>query len=94
MKARARITLRSTAAGGREGPIQSGYLTLVGIDGVLSSASAHLLNVDLMQPGEVHEIELRFADPNYFGSRIHLGVRITLNEGTRTIGEGEITEIL
>jgi hypothetical protein len=93
MKIRAIITLLPTDAGGRQESIKTGYITLVGIAGLLSSASIHLQHVDVAHPGETHEVELRFADPQPLGGRIRAGARITLNEGRRSIGEGKILEV-
>ena len=92
MRARARVHFVETAAGGRSGLVRSGYIALVGVGGVRSSAAVRLLSAELARPGEVHDVELTFANPGYVGDRARPGVPITFNEGKRTVAEGVILE--
>jgi translation elongation factor EF-Tu-like GTPase len=91
--ATARVALRSTAAGGREGPINTGYRALVVIDGFNSDAILTLTNGREGLPGGEAEIELSFLFPEYFGARLRVGATFEMREGARVIGTGTIERL-
>lgn len=87
------MILQTTEAGGRETPIASGYRAGVTIDGVTSTASVRLLAKDHAYPGETHDIELTFGNPELVDSLVRVGARFTFKEGLRVIGEGTIESV-
>lgn len=48
--------------------------------------------VELKESG-LYEISISFIEPNYFKDELIIGKRITINEASKVLSEGEITYI-
>jgi hypothetical protein len=90
------MTFLPTSEGGRSGPTENGYHPQFTCDGVGWSAAHHYIGTSRVFPGETVRANLTFytADPASLVARIGVGKEFTIEEGTRTVARGRVTDIL
>lgn len=91
IKVRAKIRLYKI----RKTPFKSGYRPLFNfIDEMKTSGQITLLDRKKIFPGESGYTEILFLNKEYLGKDFSEGVKFTFDEGSETLGEGEIISII
>lgn len=90
------VTLLSSEAGGRIGPVSSGYRPNhdFGIEGSTNDAVHEYPGVERLRPGECARALLWLAFPEAQHGRLYSGFEFTVQEGGRVVGKGKIIQVL
>jgi hypothetical protein len=92
------IHLFSTGEGGREGPIRSGYRSMVHFlsnpEWKTNDAIMTLEDRDSCSPGDACPARLRFLSPELVQSLLAPTEPFELMEGGRRVGRGEILNLM
>ena len=96
---KAKIRLRTAAEGGRSTPIKSGYRPnhILEKSDTEKLLKTHIGDIqfddqEFIQPGETKIVTVRFLRVAAVEKHIHVGLKWLINEGSRTIADGEIIE--
>ena len=90
----AEITYLSTANGGREGYLLSGYRGQFHYDGRDWDAPQYFVDREKVEPGESVTANLYFLSPREHVDKVVVGTVFLIREGLRTVGYGTVTELL
>ena len=90
---RARVTFLHSDEGGAEHPFENGFMTTVGIEGILTPAIVRINTATVANPGETHQVEVAFVYTDYVGERLRAFAEITFNQERRLVARGAITEV-
>ena len=90
----ARITFLPTSAGGRHGPVYSGYRPQFFYDGRDWDAVQNYPDVIRVNPGDSVLATITFLSPESHRGRIRKGMRFDVREGSRVVAHGCVTLIL
>lgn len=93
----AKLKYRSTEEGGRKGYAASGYRPHIEFDNYpeyLTSGDQTFINKEKVYPGDSVKAKINIIGTEYFAKRLYVGKKFKFCEGSRTIGIGEITEII
>jgi elongation factor Tu len=90
----AEIWFLSHNAGGRRGPVASGYRPQFFYENEDWDATHEYPGVDWVQPGERVLARLAFITPDQHWGRIYVGMPFLLREGSKTVGYGIVKGIL
>lgn len=92
----AEISLLPTEQGGRQGPAVSGYRPNHDFElaGTLNDAAHEYIGTDTLYPGQTSLANIWLLAPQYQQGRLHVGFRFTVQEGSKIVGNGVITEVL
>lgn len=81
--------------GTRKTPIKSGYTPDFDfIKKTLTGGCIILLDRELMFPGEMAEVEIRFLYQEFLGKDFSIGTKLFFYEGQIQTGEGEVKSII
>lgn len=91
----AEITFLTSAQGGRKSSAISGYRPNhdFGLDGMLNDASHEYINTQVVALGQTVMANMWFLVAQYQAGRLHPGFRFTVQEGSRVVGHGVITQV-
>ena len=90
----AEITYLSTANGGRQGYVASGYRGQFHYDGHDWDAPQYFVESDRVEPGESVTARLYFLTPQAHVGKVKVGTVFLVREGLKTVGYGRITKLL
>lgn len=97
---KAKITMKTTQEGGRQFGFKSGYRPnhVFELPTNLQILVTYIGDIqfddqELIEPGETKVITVRFLKMKEVEKYINVGQKWFINEGTRTVGFGEILEI-
>ncbi|WP_162418445.1 hypothetical protein [Cyclobacterium roseum] len=80
---------------GRKTPFTSGYRPLFNfVKEMKTSGRIDLIDREQFCPGEEGEVEILFLNKVYLGNDFDIGKTFLFGEGTFTLGEGTVEEIL
>ena len=88
------VTYIPTEAGGRKKPAFSGYRPQFYYDGHDWDAIQNYPDVEQVNPGDTVRVIFTFLSPNENFGKIAPGTLFLIREGTRTVGYGQVTQIL
>lgn len=91
----AEITFLPTESGGRQKPVRSGYRPNhdFGIPGMLNDAQHEYTDKESVSPGETVTARLQLHRPDLQRGRLFVGMRFTVQEGNRIVGNGKILRV-
>ena len=91
----AKIKFITTAQGGRKSSAISGYRPNhdFGLDGMLNDATHEYIDTKMVAPGQTVMANMWFLAAQYQVGRLHPGFRFTVQEGSRIVGHGVITQV-
>ena len=79
----------------RKTPFNDGYKPLFNfVSDMKKSGKITLLNKDEFKPGDEGEVNITFLDHKYLGPDFGNGKEFTFSEGTHTLGEGKVLEVI
>ena len=92
----AELNYRSTENGGRKTAAKSGYRPQVKFKFTEKQTSGiqNFIGKDFCLPGEIILAEITVISPEFFESKLEVGMEFNFNEGLNIIGVGKIIEIL
>lgn len=90
----AEITYLSTANGGREGYLLSGYRGQFHYAGHDWDAPQYFVDRERVEPGESVVANLYFLSPREHVDKVVVGTIFLVREGLKTVGYGKVTELL
>jgi len=92
----ATLKYRTSEEGGRSTPAKSGYRPAIkfSFDKMLTSGIQTFIDKDIVNPGDVVEVEIKMLSAPHFYSRLSEGMEFIFTEGRRIIGTGTINEII
>lgn len=88
------MTFLTTEEGGRKNPVWSGYRPQFHYDGQDWDAAHEYIEVQSVRPGDTIKAYLRFFNPQNHSGKLHVGQKFLIREGSRTVAQGHITQIL
>jgi elongation factor Tu len=91
---KARITLLTSAEGGRTSPAKNGYRPQFYYDKEQWDAAIELIGKEEISPGESQVVFFQFATPKNHVNRLRSGKQFELKEGPKTVAVGEVLEII
>lgn len=92
---KAELRLLSTADGGRQTPIKSGYVGDLSLrQDMLNGCQIQVVDGQFIAPGEVGIILVRLLRPEFQDGRLYGGMEFGLLEGFQIIGTVRILEVL
>ncbi len=87
----ARVEFLTEEKGGRKWPIYSGYRPQFHYDdGQGWDSILHFDGDGIIEPGQTATVYFVFMSPHYHVNHLFSGVRFTLREGIRIIGNGQV----
>jgi elongation factor Tu len=89
----ARLSLLTTAEGGRRTPFMSGYRPAFYVGELQTDGAIELLDRSQQAPGETANVRLKLLHPENFGELLEVGVQFEVREGPNTIGQATVIEI-
>lgn len=98
---KAKVTMKTTEEGGRKFGFKSGYRpnhvfelpnNLINLNTFIGDIQFN--NQELIEPGDTKVVTVRFLKNPQIEKYIHVGQKWLINEAARTLGFGEILEIL
>lgn len=97
---KAKITMKTTAEGGRKHGFRSGYRPnhVFELPDDLRNLKAYIGDIqfsdqELFEPGETKIVTVRFLKMQPIEKYINVGQKWFINEATKTLGFGEIIEV-
>jgi translation elongation factor EF-Tu-like GTPase len=92
----AEITFLTTAEGGRQGPVRTGYRAAhdFGVNGTLNDALHEYIGKEWVPLGETVTARLWFLAAEFQIGRLYDGFEFTVQEGSKIVGRGRVTKIL
>lgn len=90
----AEIHYLSTANGGRQGYVLSGYRGQFFYDGHDWDARQSFIGKSQVEPGETVTVELTFLSPEEHVGKVVVGTMFLVREGAKTVGYGKVTKLL
>ncbi len=92
----AEISFLATELGGRRSPAVSGYRPNhdFGLEGVLNDAAHEYVGCDSVSPGQSAKANIWFLAPQYQEGRLYPGFKFTVQEGSRIVGHGVVTQVI
>jgi len=91
---KAKINLLSSEDGGRATAAKNGYRPQFFYDQEHWDAAIELIDKKEIYPGDSAEVYFQFTKPKIHVNRLQVGKKFQLKEGSLTVAEGEVTEIL
>lgn len=90
------ISYDRTEDGGREIPALSGYRPThdFGMGGMLNDAAHEYVDCESVLPGQTARARMWFLVPDYQIGRLYPGMEFTVQEGSRVVGRGCVTEVI
>ncbi len=87
--------LLSTASGGRQTSVSTGYHPAYEVrPDYWTSARHRFIDSELVQPGDTVRAEVCFLTPEAYPHALTVGQRVTIAEGRHVVGYATITRIL
>ncbi len=93
----AKLKFVSTEEGGRRTPVHSGYRPHIEFESYpeyLTSGQQTYINKEIVFPGDEVKADIGIMGTEYFAGRLYTGMKFKFCEGARTIGYGEIIDII
>lgn len=92
----AEISFVLTEQGGRKLPAFSGYRPNhnFGIPGTLNDAVHEYINSEAVAPGQTVKANMWFLTPEFQHGRLYKGFTFTVQEGSRIVGKGVVTNVI
>ena len=92
---KAKITLYSSAMGGRIRPVYSGYRpSFIFNSKKHYSGEIHLIDKDILMPGESSEATIRLLPASTIRGNLKPNDAFTISEGNKTVGSGVIEKVV
>ena|SRR5690554_2577428 len=91
---KAKITLLTSAEGGRTTPAKNGYRPQFYYEQEHWDAAIELIDKEEIFPGESGEAYFQFATPKIHAHRLQAGKQFELKEGPKIVAVGEVLEII
>ncbi len=88
------VTFIPTEAGGRSGPVSSGYRPQFYYDGDDRDAIQEYPDVEHVSPGDTARVIFSFGSPEAHWGKVNPGMMFLIREGSRTVGYGRVTRVL
>lgn len=90
-----RLQLRATVAGGRKGPIRSGYRPAHRVrPDCLTSGIIDLAGREWLSPGEESLAFVTFVSPEHYPGSLRAGQVLDVQEGSQVVGQATIVRVL
>ncbi len=88
------VSLLQTEAGGRAGPIFSGYKGshLIKED-YLTTGELDLIEIEMLHPGNIATAYVSYLSPEHYPHTLWIGKEMNVQEGSRVVGKAKILEI-
>lgn len=91
---KAKIILLPPEQGGRTIAAKNGYRPQFFYDQEHWDAAIELIDRKEIYPGDSAEVYFQFTKPKIHAKRLQVGKKFQLKEGSSTVAEGEVVEIL
>jgi hypothetical protein len=90
-----RLHLLATDAGGRQGPIRSGYRPAHRVrTDYLTTGIVHLIGRELLEPGEESPAFVTFLGPEHYAGCLRTGQVVEIQEGRRIVGHATVIRVI
>ncbi len=88
------LDLLPTEAGGRAGPVFSGYRGAHLIkDDCLTTGELDLIEVEMLRPGNMATAYVSYLSPEHYPHTLWIGKEMNVQEGSHVVGKAKILEI-
>ena len=92
----AEVRFKTTAEGGRENPVFTGYRPQIKFSFTkwTTSGEHSFLNVEKVNPGETAIASIKLLSPHFFEKSLNEGMEFEILEGTKSCATGKLIKIL